>query len=49
MIIRKFVGASEEEAKEHFESVAVYKSEFKHMKHTLSGLEERTFMKLQLT
>lgn len=40
------VGYSEEQAKEKFESVAVYKSDFKHMKHTLSGLDERTFMKL---
>ncbi|MGH1485913.1 MAG: glutathione-disulfide reductase, partial [Cellvibrionaceae bacterium] len=40
------VGYSEEEAKEKFESIAVYKSDFKHMKHTLSGMDERTFMKL---
>lgn len=40
------VGYSEEAAKEKFASVAVYKSDFKHMKHTLSGLDERTFMKL---
>jgi glutathione reductase (NADPH) len=40
------VGYSEEQAKEKFASVAVYKSEFKHMKHTLSGVEERTLMKL---
>ena len=40
------VGYSEEEAKEKFAKVAVYKSDFKHMKHTLSGLDERTFMKL---
>ncbi len=40
------VGYSEEQAKEKFESVAVFKSNFKHMKHTLSGLDERTFMKL---
>lgn len=40
------VGYSEEVAKEKFESVAVYKSEFRHMKHTISGLNERTFMKL---
>ena len=40
------VGYSEAEAREKFEAIAVYKSEFKHMKHTLSGLDERTFMKL---
>ena len=40
------VGYNEEQAKEKFNSVAVYKSDFKHMKHTLSGIDERTFMKL---
>lgn len=40
------VGYSEEQAKEKYDSVAVYKSDFKHMKHTLSGIDERTFMKL---
>ncbi|EGG94954.1 Glutathione reductase [gamma proteobacterium IMCC1989] len=40
------VGYTEAQAKEKYGSVAVYKSEFKHMKHTLSGLNERTFMKL---
>ncbi len=40
------VGYTEEEAKEKFDAVAVYKSDFKHMKHTLSGVDERTFMKL---
>jgi glutathione reductase (NADPH) len=40
------VGYTEAQAKEKYDSVAVYKSEFKHMKHTLSGLDERTFMKL---
>ena len=40
------VGYTEAQAKEKYGSVAVYKSEFKHMKHTLSGLGERTFMKL---
>ena len=40
------VGYSEEAAKEKFAKVAVYKSDFKHMKHTLSGIDERTFMKL---
>jgi glutathione reductase (NADPH) len=40
------VGYTEVQAKEKYGAVAVYKSEFKHMKHTLSGLGERTFMKL---
>ncbi len=40
------VGYTEEQAKEKFNAVAVYKSDFKHMKHTLSGLDERTYMKL---
>jgi glutathione reductase (NADPH) len=40
------VGYNEAQAKEKFESVAVYKSDFKHMKHTLSGGDERTFMKI---
>ena len=40
------VGYTEEQAKERYEQVAVYKSDFKHMKHTLSGVDERTFMKL---
>jgi glutathione reductase (NADPH) len=40
------VGYSEEEAKNKFSSIAVYKADFKHMKHTLSGLNERTLMKL---
>lgn len=40
------VGYSEEQAKEKFASVAVYKSDFRHMKHTMSGVNERTFMKL---
>jgi glutathione reductase (NADPH) len=40
------LGYSEEQAKEKFDSVAVYKSDFKHMKHTLSGVDERTLMKL---
>ncbi|MBX2807701.1 MAG: glutathione-disulfide reductase [Cellvibrionaceae bacterium] len=40
------VGYSEAQAQEKFSQIAVYKSEFKPMKHTLSGLDERTFMKL---
>ena len=40
------VGLTEIQAKEKYTNVDVYKSEFKHMKHTLSGLSERTLMKL---
>ena len=40
------VGYTEAQAKEKYGSVAVYKADFKHMKHTLSGIDERTFMKL---
>ena len=40
------VGFSEAEARERFGVVRVFKSEFKALKHTLSGSSERTFMKL---
>jgi glutathione reductase (NADPH) len=40
------VGYTEARAREHFGDVVVYKSEFKALKHTLSGSNERTFMKL---
>lgn len=40
------VGFSEADARKQFGSVSVYKSEFKALKHTLSGSTERTFMKL---
>jgi glutathione reductase (NADPH) len=40
------VGFTEAEARERFGAVRVYKSEFKALKHTLSGSSERTFMKL---
>lgn len=40
------VGLTEAEANEKYANVDVYKSDFKHMKHTLSGLPERTLMKL---
>lgn len=40
------LGYNEAQAKEKFDSVAVYKTDFRHMKHTLSGVDERTFMKL---
>ena len=40
------VGLTEAQANEKYANVDVYKSEFKHMKHTLSGLPERTLMKI---
>jgi glutathione reductase (NADPH) len=40
------VGMTESEARSQFGSVAVYRSEFKALKHTLSGSDERTLMKL---
>jgi glutathione reductase (NADPH) len=40
------VGLSEEQAREQYSNVEVYKSSFRAMKHTLSGSEERTFMKM---
>ncbi|MFL1465807.1 glutathione-disulfide reductase [Marinobacter sp. DUT-3] len=40
------VGLTEEEAKEAGHTVRIYRSEFRPMKHTLSGREERCLMKL---
>ena len=40
------VGLTEEEAKEQFEYIDVYESNFKPLVHTISGRDERTFMKL---
>jgi len=40
------VGISEEVAREQFGRVDVYKSTFRPMKHTLSGRDERTMMKI---
>jgi glutathione reductase (NADPH) len=40
------VGYGEARARQHFGEVVVYTSEFKALKHTLSGSAERTFMKL---
>ncbi len=40
------VGYSEAEARKKFGAVTVYRSEFKALKHTLSGSTERTLMKL---
>jgi glutathione reductase (NADPH) len=40
------VGLSEAQAREKFGQVTVFRSEFKALKHTLSGSSERTLMKL---
>lgn len=40
------VGLSEAQARERFGEVTVFRSEFKALKHTLSGSTERTLMKL---
>ena len=40
------VGLSEEDARKQVGEVRIFKSEFKALKHTLSGNSERTFMKL---
>jgi len=40
------VGLTEEQAREAFDNVEIYKSTFTHLKHTLSGSDEKTFMKL---
>jgi len=40
------VGFTEEEARKEFGDIRLYKSTFKPMKHTISGRDEKTFMKL---
>ena len=40
------VGLSEEQAREKYADLDIYKSDFKPMLHTLSGRDERTLMKL---
>ncbi len=40
------VGFTEAQAREEFAEVTLYKSSFRPMKHTLSGRDEKTFMKL---
>jgi glutathione reductase (NADPH) len=40
------VGFSEEEARIHYGKLDIYRSEFRPMKHTLSGRNEKTLMKL---
>ena len=40
------VGLSEEQAREQYANIDVYVSDFRAMKHTLSGSDERTLMKM---
>ena len=40
------VGLTEEQARREFKNVEIYKSGFTHLKHTLSGSDERTLMKI---
>jgi glutathione reductase (NADPH) len=40
------VGLTEAEARKRHEDIEIYKSVFKPMKHTLSGLDEKTLMKM---
>jgi glutathione reductase (NADPH) len=40
------VGLSEDEARQHYGDLEVYRSEFRPLKHTLSGRDEKTMMKL---
>ncbi|MFT5706729.1 MAG: glutathione reductase (NADPH) [Oceanospirillaceae bacterium] len=40
------VGLSEEQAREQYQDIEVYVSDFRAMKHTMSGSDERTLMKM---
>ncbi len=40
------VGLTEEEARDKYDQLEIYKSSFTPMKHTLTGADEKTFMKL---
>ncbi|MGB0733134.1 MAG: glutathione-disulfide reductase [Pontibacterium sp.] len=40
------VGLTEEQAREQYSDIDVYKSAFRALKHTVSGSDERTFMKM---
>ena len=40
------VGFTEEQARQEFGDITLYKSSFRPMKHTISGRDEKTFMKL---
>ena len=40
------VGLSEQAAQESYTDIAIYESDFRHLRHTLSGNPERTYMKV---
>ena len=40
------MGLTEAEAREQFGSIAVFRSEFRPLKHTLTGSDERSLMKM---
>ncbi|MEX1197182.1 MAG: glutathione-disulfide reductase [Pseudohongiellaceae bacterium] len=40
------VGQTEEQARERYDNVTVYRTRFTHMRHSLSGRDEKVFMKL---
>jgi glutathione reductase (NADPH) len=40
------VGMTETEARKQYPDISIYKTSFRHLKHTLSGSDEKTFMKL---
>lgn len=40
------VGLSEAKARERFADVHIYETDFRHLRHTLSGRDERTYMKV---
>jgi Pyruvate/2-oxoglutarate dehydrogenase complex, dihydrolipoamide dehydrogenase (E3) component, and related enzymes len=40
------VGLTEEQARKDYGEVAIYESEFRHLRHTLSGRQEKTYLKV---
>jgi glutathione reductase (NADPH) len=40
------VGLTEDQARSSFTQIRVYDSDFRHLKHTMSGNPERTYMKI---
>jgi len=40
------VGLTEPQAREQSASIAIYESDFRHLRHTLSGRQERTYLKV---
>jgi glutathione reductase (NADPH) len=40
------VGFTEEEARDRFDEIQLFKSSFRPMKHTISGRDEKSFMKM---